>query len=74
MPLHEELRQPSLEQLVKNHMKVARAAIVLKHRIAADNELEYVLPEVRKRLQAQMQQGYVEGLSVADMLALVEGE
>lgn len=73
MSLAKELRQPSLEQAVKNHMKVARAAIVLKHRIEADNEIAVVLPEVRKRLMKQMQNGYIEGITVADMLALVEG-
>lgn len=74
MSLAKELQQPTLEQAVKNHMKVARSAIVLKHRIQADNELAVVLPEVRKRLAMQMQQGYVEGITVADMLRLVEGE
>ena len=74
MSISSELRQPSLEQVVKNHMKVARAAIVLKHRIQADNELAVVLPEIRKRLAVQMQQGHVEGITVAEMLSLVEGE
>jgi hypothetical protein len=73
MSLTDELRQPSLDQLMRNHIKVARAAIVLKHRIQADNELEQVLPELRKRLAIQMQNGHVEGLSVKDMLELVEG-
>jgi len=73
MSLHNELRQPSLEQAMKNHMKVVRAAVVLKHRIAADNELEYVLPKVRKELARQAQDGMIRGISVGDMLALVEG-
>ena len=59
---------------MKNHIKVARSAIRLKHSIAADNELEAVIPQIRARLSAQMAQGYIDGLSVADMLALVEGE
>jgi hypothetical protein len=73
MSLSNELRQPTLDQIMKNHVKVARAAIRLKHSIAADNELESVLPELRARLASQMQQGYIAGLSVAEMLALVEG-
>lgn len=74
MSLTDELRQPSLEQVMKNHLKVARAAIRLKHSIAADNELEYLIPELRRSLTAQLQQGKVKGLSVAEMLELVEGK
>lgn len=74
MSLTEELRQPSLEQVMKNHLKVARSAIRLKHSIAADNELEYLIPELRRSLTAQLQQGKVKGLSVAEMLELVEGK
>lgn len=74
MSLSNELRQPSLDQLVRNHIKVARAAIVLKHRIQADNELAAVLPELRKRLASQMAAGYVEGITLTEMIALVEGE
>jgi hypothetical protein len=72
--LSTELRQPSLEQIVKNHVKVARMAIGLKHRIEADNEIALAIPELRKRLAAQMQDGYVEGLSVAQMLDIVDGQ
>lgn len=72
--LADELRQPSLEQVVKNHAKVLRAAIRLKHSIAADNELEYAVPELRARLAEQMQAGRVEGLSVGEMLKIAEGE
>ncbi len=74
MSLSDELRQPSLSQVMKNHMKVARSAIRLKHSIAADNELEAVIPLIRARLEAQMQDGWIEGLTVAEMLALVEGD
>jgi hypothetical protein len=72
MPLSSELRQPTLEQAVKNHVKVIRAAIRLKHSIQADNELAEVLPQVRARLAAQMQQGEIRGITVAEMLELVE--
>lgn len=74
MSLSSELRGPSIEQVYKNHVKVVRAAIRLKHSIAADNELEQVLPQVRARLEADMQQGRLPALSVGEMLALVEGE
>jgi hypothetical protein len=69
-----ELRGPSLEQVVKNHLKVARAAIRLKHSIQADNELEQAIPVLRQRLAAQMQEGAVAGLSVEEMLRIVAGE
>lgn len=72
MSLASELRQPTLEQAVKNHVKVIRAAIRLKHSIQADNELADVLPQVRAVLAAQMQTGHIEGITVAEMLALVE--
>lgn len=72
--LADELRAPSLEQVVKNHVKVARAAVRLRHSIAADNELEQLIPVIRGRLAAQMQAGRIPELTVADMLALVEGQ
>lgn len=73
MSLARELRQPSLEQVMKNHVKVARSAIRLKHSIAADNELADLLPTLRTRLEVQLQQGKLPSLSTAEMLALVEG-
>lgn len=72
MSLSSELRQPSLEQAVRNHIKVIRAAIRLKHSIQADNELADVLPVVRARLAAQMQKGEIKGITLAEMLELVE--
>jgi hypothetical protein len=74
MSVAKELRSPSLEQVVKNHIKVARSAIRLRHSIEADNELAAAIPELRIRLAAQMQEGRVAGLSVAEMLELVAGE
>lgn len=68
------MSEPSLEQVLKNQVKAARAAIRLKHSIAADNELAEVLPVLRARLEAQMQQGFIGGFSTAEILALVEGE
>lgn len=73
MPLADELASPSLEQAYKNHVKVARAAIRLRHSIAADNELSVMLPKIKVRLQAQMQDGRIDGMTVAEMLVLVEG-
>lgn len=71
MSLASELRQPTLEQAVKNHVKVIRTAIRLKHAIQADNELAEVLPQVRAMLAAQMQTGRIQGISVTDMMELV---
>lgn len=68
------MASPSLDQVFKNHLKVARSAIRLKHSIAADNELAEVLPQIKARLEAQLQQGFIVGLSTAELLALVEGE
>lgn len=73
MSLADRLQQPSLEQVMKNHQKVARAAIRLKHSIAADNELEHVMAALKVRLAEQAQEGRLMGMSVADMLRLVEG-
>ncbi|MCC6311351.1 MAG: hypothetical protein IT345_10595 [Trueperaceae bacterium] len=65
---------PSLEQAFRNHVKVARAAIRLKHSIAADNELAVLLPALKVRLEAGMQEGRIPELTIADLLAMVEGE
>jgi len=61
-----------LEQSVINHRKVARSAIRLKHSIAADEELNRVMPELEKALAAQLQTGSIEPMSVDDILTLAE--
>lgn len=66
-------RGPSLQQVYKNHVKTVRMAIRHKHSIAADNELEQVLPLVKAELDKQLQEGAIRGLSVGEMLALIEG-
>ena len=61
-----------LEQSVIDHRKIARTAIRLKHSIAADHELNAVMPLVEARLAKQMQMGYITPMSIEDMLALAE--
>jgi len=59
-----------LEQAIVDHLKIARTAIVLKHRIAADDELNKVLPALRVRLEAQAQKGYLPAPSAVDLLTI----
>lgn len=65
---------PDLEQAVKNHIKVARSAIRLKHSVLADNELAVVIPKLRTALAAQMQTGRIDGMTTEEMLRLAEGK
>jgi hypothetical protein len=46
-----------IEQQLANRLKVLRAAIRLKHSIAADEELNRVLDEERKKFLKQVQLG-----------------
>ena len=61
-----------IEQAIADYMKIARTAIVLKHRIAADNELNKVLPQIRVRLEAQAQNGLLPSLSVPELLDVAD--
>lgn len=61
-----------LEQAIVNHRKVARAAIRLKHSLAADDELNRIMPVLEQRLAAQLQQGRIEPMSVDDILLIAE--
>lgn len=47
-------------------MKAARSAVRLKHSLAADAELNALLPELERRFDAQVQNGYLP--SVAESL------
>jgi len=49
-------------------LKAARAAIRLKHSIAADEEINRVLPEVEKEINAALQAGTAYELDVASLL------
>lgn len=57
-----------IEQELVNRVTIARALTRLKHRIAADNELNEKLDEMKKRFFKKVQQGQlpaslnVEGL------------
>lgn len=45
------------EQARVNTLKIIRAAVRLKHSIAADNELNEVLPEAEMRFDSAVQRG-----------------
>lgn len=61
-----------LEQAIANHRKVARMAIRLKHSIAADEELNRVMPVLERRLAEQLQAGRIDPMGVDDILAIAE--
>lgn len=63
-----------IEQSIANHRKVARALIRMKHSIAADEELNRVMPIIEARLTAQVQAGKVPALTADELLSLSEGE
>ncbi len=60
-----------LEQAIVNARKVARSAIRLKHSIAADNELNAVLPILEHRLGEMLQQGRIPEMTTADIEELL---
>ena len=63
----------ALEQSIINHKKIVRAAIRLKHSIAADNELNDVMPLVAARLTAMAQMGLIPEMTMGEALLLAEG-
>lgn len=65
--------KPSLEQAIVNARKVARSAIRLKHSIAADNELNEVMPVLELRLERMLQEGRIPQLSMADIEQVIMG-
>lgn len=61
----------NVEQRRRNALKVVRAAIRVKHSIAADNELAEVLPEVERRFDAAVLRGQLpEPLDIVKALRL----
>ena len=64
----------AVAQAIINHKKIARSAIRLKHSIAADNELNEVMPVIENRLVALAQQGRVPELTISQIMESVEGE
>lgn len=70
--LHDELTQPTLEQAVRNHKKIARAAIRLQKSIEADTILSNLMPVLTARLAAQAQQGLIPSLSVAELMDMAD--
>lgn len=65
-------RGPSLPQVKKNLLKAVRSAVRLRHAIEADNELEQVIPKVEAFIDAQLQSGRVDALSLRDLLDLID--
>jgi len=61
-----------LEQSVANHRKVARTVIRLKHAIAADEELNRVMPVLERRLDSMLQDGRIVPLTVDEILEIAE--
>lgn len=66
--------RPSLEQARMNARKVARQAIRLKHSIAADNELNEVMPILDIELAKMIQQGKTPRLGLSDIERLISSE
>ena len=66
--------RPSLEQARINARKVARIAIRAKHSIAADNELNEVMPLLDIELAKMVQQGRTPKLGLADIERLISGD
>lgn len=65
---------PSVEQAIKNNVKVARAMIRLRHSIEADTVIAAAIPRIRARLEAQASAGRVEGLGYDELLQLLSGD
>lgn len=63
--------KPSLIQAQKNAEKIARTAIRLKHSIAADNELNEVMPLLASRLNDMLQMGRVPRLTMGEIEQIV---
>lgn len=62
-----------IEQAIANHRKVARSLIRLKHSVAADIELNDVMPVIERKLQALAASGQVPSLTTDELLSLTEG-
>ena len=63
-----------LERAVANNVKMARSVIRLRHSIEADDELAAAIPLIRARLQAEAQNGQVQGLGYDDLRLLIYGQ
>ena len=61
-------QRTDVEQLRADVLKAVRTAIRLKHSLAADREMNEVLPEVERELEAAIKSGTGYELDVADFL------
>lgn len=66
--------KPSLVQAEKNAMKIAQTLIRLKHSLAADNELNEVMPILQARLQDMAQSGRLPALTMSQIEEIVGGD
>jgi len=64
----------SLEQAVKNHRKIARALIRLKHSVEADNELAEFMPLLEARLVSYQQEARIPALTSSEIELMLNGE
>lgn len=62
-----------LAQAMADHLKVARVAIRLKYSLAADHELNRIMPVLEQRLAEMMQEGKIPEMGAADILQIAEG-
>lgn len=64
---------PSVEQAIKNNVKVARSMIRLRHSIEADTVISNLIPKLRVRLESQAASGQVTGLGYEELIQLLDG-
>ncbi len=68
------MARSDLEQAIVNHVKVARAAIRLRHSIEADTEINATIDKIRARLASQAQQGLIPSMTVTEILSMTGDE
>lgn len=62
-----------MEQAILNNIKLARTMVRARYSVLADEELNELLPEIRRKLEAQAQSGQVIGLTADEVRAIIEG-
>lgn len=62
-----------LEQSVADARTIAQSIIRLKHRVAANRELNALMPVLEARLERYLQEGRIPTLTADDIIAIAEG-